>query len=164
MNSIGKKINLLALGLLFVVASAITILNTYTQHKGMEAELMTHRLPLMSQDILNRLDDKIMEPARGVDLILKNPTLLDWLDKGEPNSELESIYTLLDSITESYNTLGANFVSQATKQYTDLQNGKRNWSYKITEKDQWFSNFRDTKADINIVVNFKTRSGELKLL
>lgn len=153
MRSIGKTINLLLAALLLFVASAITILNTWFFYDNMKDQLVNKELPLMSESILSKIDRTIMEPSRGLGLVLRNPQLQDWVRKGEPNEgHLDDIYRILEGVTATYGTLGANFVSQATKQYTDLLNGKRNADYRVTDKDVWFTGFRDSKVPVNIVV------------
>ena len=154
MFSIGKKLNFFIAGLLLLIAAVIIIFNTYSYHSGMREQLVDRQLPAMADGILGKLDNKILEPSRALGLIVKNPLLQDWIRKGEPNEEgLESTYRLLQSFIDTYGTIGANFVSQGTKQYTDIQNGKRDNSYRVDEaKDGWFTGFRDSGVDLNIVV------------
>ena len=153
MRSIGKKINLLLAALLLFVASAITLLNTWFFYDNMRDQLVDKQLPAMSESILAKIDRTIMEPSRGLDLILHSPQLQDWVRQGEPNEgHLDKVYRILESVVATYKTLGANFVSQNTKQYTDLQNGKRDDSYRVSDKDTWFTSFRDSNIPVNIVV------------
>ena len=152
--SIGKKLNLLIASLLLLVSLSIILFNSYSYQSGMREQLVGQQLPAMADGILASIDNKIMEPARGLDLLVKNPLLQDWIRAGEPNEgHLDLVYRLLETAVSTYGTLGANFVSQATKQYTDLQNGKRDHSYRVDEsKDVWFTGFRDSGVNLNIVV------------
>ena len=141
MLSLGKKLSLFIIALLLVVAGVIIAVNSVAYQKGMLRQLLTRELPSLSKDILARIDDKIMEPSRGINLTVRSPLLQSW------------VYGLLENIVSTYNTLGANFVSAGTGQYTDLLTGRRNWSYRVTEAgDPWFFDFRDSGAPINIVV------------
>ena len=152
--SIGKKLNLLIAALLLLISLVIILFNTYSFQTAMQAQLENQQLPAMAKGILAEIDKKIMEPARGLRLLAESPLLQDWVRDGEPNEErLDSIYRLLESAVRTYDTLGANFVSQQTKQYTDLLNGKRDYSYHVDEaKDSWFTDFRDRGIDVNVVV------------
>ena len=152
--SIGKKLNLLIAALLLLVSSIIILFNAYSYQNGMRAQLVERQLPAMADGILDKIDKKIMEPARGLTLLVLNPFLQDWVRAGEPNEgNVDHIYRLLETVVATYHTLGANFVSQGTKQYTDLQGGKRDYSYRVDEsKDVWFTGFRDSGVDVNIVV------------
>lgn len=154
MFSLGKKISLLIVALLLVVAAVITTVNSVAFQEGMRRQLVTRELPAVSQDILARIDDKIMEPSRGIVMAANSPILKSWVRDGEPNEgRLEEIYALLQNIVTTYGTLGANFVSAGTGQYTDLLEGKRDWSYRVSaDKDPWFFAFRDSGAPVNIVV------------
>lgn len=153
MLSLGKKLSLFIIALLLVVAGVIIAVNSVAYQKGMLRQLLTRELPSLSKDILARIDDKIMEPSRGINLTVRSPLLQSWVREGEPEGRLDEIYGLLENIVSTYNTLGANFVSAGTGQYTDLLNGRRNWSYRVTEAgDPWFFDFRDSGAPINIVV------------
>lgn len=148
-----KKINLLILALLVVVAASIILVNTWFYRTDMRNQLVNTQLPLMSDRILSKLDDKLMETSRGLGLVVRNPLLQNWIKKGEPNDpDLEEVYGLLQSLVDNYHTLGANFVSQATGQYTDLLEGKRDYAYHVTEKDTWFAAFRDSNAEVDMTV------------
>ena len=152
--SIGKKLNLLIGSLLLLVASVIILLNASSYHEDMQSQLEKQQLPAMAEGILAKIDKKLMEPARGLELLARNPLLQDWIRLGEPNEgHLDAIYRMLQSAVDTYKTLGANFVSQGTKQYTDLIGGKRDYSYRVDEsKDGWFTGFRDSGVDVNVVV------------
>ncbi len=153
MFSLGRKINLLLISLLLLVAAAIILLNTHFYREDMRNRLLNGQLPLMSDGILAKIDRTIMEPARGLALAAGNPLLQDWVRNGEPNEEhLERIYRMLESIASVYGTLGADFVSQGTGQYTTVQGSKRDNSYKISEKDGWFGAFRDSNKPVGITV------------
>ena len=148
-----KKINLLILALLVIVAASIILVNTWFYRTDMRDQLVNTQLPLMSDRILSKLDDKLMETSRGLGLVVRNPVLQNWIKKGEPNGpELEDVYGLLQSLVDTYHTLGANFVSGATGQYTDLLEGKRDYAYHITENDTWFGAFRDSNAEVDMTV------------
>lgn len=156
MLSVGQRINLLLATLLCVVAAVIIALNSWFFYTDMRSQLVDGQLPAKAEGILTNIDRKIMEPSRGLDLILQSPTLQDWVRAKEPNDErLDIIYRMLESIVSTYKTLGANFVSNQTKQYTDLQNGKRDHSYQVSDKDTWFTGFRDANIPVNIVVYVK---------
>ena len=151
--SIGKKLNLLIATLLLLVSLIIILFNAYAFQSGMRGQLIERQLPAMADGILAKIDAKIMEPSRGLVLLVKNPLLQDWIRDGEPNERVDDIYRLLETTVSTYGTLGANFVSQATRQYTDLIGGKRDYSYRVDEsKDVWFTGFRDSGVDVNIVV------------
>ncbi len=152
MFSLEKRINSLLASLLIVVVSAVIFLNTYFFQRTMTDQLLTERLPTMAEEILNAIDKQIMEPSRAISLIANNAQLQDWIRRGEPNEEIDNTYAILQSFIQAYGMLGANFVSDATKQYTDYLNGKRNHAYSITAKDAWFYGFKDSGIDMNIVV------------
>ncbi|SHN62651.1 methyl-accepting chemotaxis protein [Desulfovibrio litoralis] len=151
--TIANKINILIVFLLVCVSVPIIALTSHYYKKDMQKQLIDQQLPEYSNNILSVIDRKIMEPSRALTLAAQSPVLIDWIKSGESNEEgLETIYRLLTNIKKNYGTLGANFVSQQTGQYTDLIGDKRDYSYKISEKDKWFSSFRDSNAEISITV------------
>ncbi len=152
MFSIEKKLNILIGSLLIVLASVIIFINSIYDRISMQEQLINQQIPLFSKEIVNTIDSKILEPGRALDLIIKSPTLQDWIAEGEPNDKLDTIYSMLNSILSTYGTLGANFVSNQTKQYTDLNGTKKDWAYRVSDKDTWFAAFRDSNAQTNIVV------------
>ena len=100
MLSLGKKLSLFIIALLLVVAGVIIAVNSVAYQKGMLRQLL--------------IDDKIMEPSRGINLTVRSPLLQSWVREGEPEGRLDEIYGLLENIVSTYNTLGANFVSAGT--------------------------------------------------
>ncbi len=152
MLSIEKKLNIFIGAVLLLVAAVTIIINSFFYYGSMKDQLINQQLPLISQEIVNTIDDRVLEAGRGVSLIIKSPTLQNWIATGESNEELEDIYTMLESILSTYDVIGANFVSNQTKQYTDLNGTQRDWSYKIGDDATWFTSFRDSNIDGNIVV------------
>lgn len=152
MFSIGKRLNLLIISLLLVVAATAILVNALFYREGMRVQLVERQLPFLAQDILTKIDRTIMEPSRGLALVTNSPLLADWIREGESNDRIDVVYRLLETAVAAYGTLGANFVSQRTGQYTDLSHGRRDYAYHITDKDTWFSGFRNSGALTNIVV------------
>ena len=99
MLSLGKKLSLFIIALLLVVAGVIIAVNSVAYQKGMLRQLLTRELPSLSKDILARIDDKIMEPSRGINLTVRSPLLQSWVREGEPEGRLDEIYGLLENIS-----------------------------------------------------------------
>ncbi len=152
MFSLEKRINILIVALLLGVVGSIIFLNSFFFQRAMTNQLLEERLPSKAQEILYALDQKIMEPSRAISLIANNPQLHDWVRAGEPNEDLDKIYGIIESFVNSYGMLGGNFVSDATKQYSDFLQGKKDYSYSITDKDTWFYGFKNSDTQMNIVV------------
>lgn len=153
MLSIGKKLNLVIVCLLLLVAATTILLNAFFFQRGMQTQLVDRQLPFISRELMAQIDRKIMEPSRGLALLANSPVLQDWIRLGEPNEgHIDDIYRVMETIVNAYGTIGVNFASQRTKQYTDMQNGRRAYDYRITEKDIWFSTFRESGAEVGIWV------------
>ena len=89
--SIGKKLNLLIATLLLLVSLIIILFNAYSFQTDMREQLVERQLPAMADGILAKIDDKIMEPSRGLSLLVQNPLLQDWIREGEPNGRIDEI-------------------------------------------------------------------------
>ncbi len=152
MFSIEKKLNIFIGSVLLIVAAVTIFINSLFYYDSMRDQLVNQQLPLISKEIVETIDNKVLEAGRAISLIIKSPTLQNWIAEGEPNEDLETIYAMLGSILSTYDVLGANFVSNQTKQYTDLNGTKRDWSYRVSDADTWFASFRDSNVDGNIVV------------
>lgn len=153
MFSIGKKFGLLIISILLIVAATIVAVNACFFQNSMKAQLTEQRLPLMSDVILSKIERKVLDPAQGAAMFAVNSGLQDWVRRGEPNEDgLEMVYGLLENIIEIYGVAGANFVSERTRQYTDVNHGKRDNSYIVTDKkDPWFTGFRDSFVQTNLL-------------
>ncbi|UQZ88416.1 hypothetical protein C4J81_04000 [Deltaproteobacteria bacterium Smac51] len=145
------KIVLLIVFLLLITSMAIIYVNRWFYERDMRAQIEKVQLPLMSNSIMPFVDSTIMEPARALMLMAKNPFLLDWMRRGELDSEEETIYQMLETFANQYNTLGANVISEKTRKYMDFLEGKRN-PLTVTDKDGWFHEFRDMNTPVGIKV------------
>jgi len=153
MKNIGivGKIVLLIIILLFITSLAVISLNRWFYQRDMRAQIEGVQLPLMSDSIMPLVDSAIMEPARALEMQAKNPFLLDWLRRGEPEAEDETIYQMLIAFTDQYKTMGANLVSDHSRKYIDYQSGKKQL-LAVTDKDLWFTKFRDSGIPVGIQV------------
>lgn len=150
MRSLGKKLGLLIIVLLFVVSAIIIAINSTAYQRDMLHQLVDREMPSLFDNIQVEIDKTIVEPARGMTLAVKSRILQDWVRHGEPNGSLDEIYELLSSVASLYNLFTVDFASNATKQYTNLIQGRRDWSYHLNPvNDPWFPEFRDN----NIIVN-----------
>ena len=160
------KIVFLVIFLLFITSMAIIVVNRWFYQRDMRAmraqmetvqgamrtQIETVQLPLMSNSIMPYVDATIMEPARALTLLSKNPFLLDWMKRGEPEKDDEIIYQMLESFVAQYNTMGANVISEKSRKYMDYLNGRRQLLTVVDEKDPWFHEFRDMRAPVGIKV------------
>ncbi|MBE1236829.1 HAMP domain-containing protein [Phaeovibrio sulfidiphilus] len=152
--SIRQKINILIAVLLFFVSVPIISLSSYYHQSDIRRQLVDGLLPETSRTILAAIDHEIMEPARAAEFAARSGVLQEWIRQGEPNDAgLDAVYALLESFCATYHTLGANFASNRTLQYTKFQDGVRDHSYTMTEEnDPWFHEFRTGSAWQSVVV------------
>lgn len=153
MRSLNKKLCLIIIVLLVLVSGVVIGINSVSYQSGMRERLLLHEMPSLFNEILDKMDAKIMEPARTMTLAIHSPVLQDWVRNGEPNGWLEGIYALLQNVSSLYDLETVDFASAQTLQYTNFLKGKRDWSYHMTkENDPWFPEFRDSGVPVNIVV------------
>ena len=147
---VGKIVILIIISL-FVISVAIISVNRWFYQRDLRNQIEKVQLPLMSDSIMPYVDDTIMEPARALTLLAKNPFLQDWLRRGEPESEDETIYRMLEGFAAQYGTMGANLISDHTRKYIDFLEGERRLLM-VTEEDVWFPEFRDLNTPVGIKV------------
>ncbi len=148
-----RKIVILIISLLLATSTIIIALNRYAFQEGMRTQLVDYQLPLVSDMALATITTKIKTVADALELLSHNPFFIDWLRAGEPASGDETIYQKVNSLIESYDTIGANFVSAKTKKYLDVLEGQRYLRHvRSPEEDPWFYNFRDRGLELNITI------------
>ena len=145
------KIVFLIIVLLLMTSLAIIFVNRWFYQRDMRRQVETVQLPLLSNSIMPYVDSTIMEPARGIALMAKNPFFLKWLREGEPESEEVIIYEMLELLAAQYQTMGANYISEKTRRYLDFIDNQRKL-YPVTEADTWFHEFRDMNTPVGIKV------------
>ncbi len=148
-----QKIVILIIGLLLVTSTVIIVLNRYAFQEGMHTQLVDFQLPLVSDTALSTVITEIQTVSDALELSSRNPFFLNWLRAGEPETGDETIYQQASSIIETYGTLGANYVSARTKKYLDVLEGQRHLRHvRGPKEDPWFYGFRDSGAQLNIVI------------
>lgn len=146
-----RKIVILIVVLLLVTAAVIIAINRSSFQKGMRSQLVDYQLPLVSDNALAAVITKIKTVSDALDLSAKNPFFVQWLRDGEPEDGDETIYQLVDTIIATYGTLGANYISDHTRKYLDILEGKRYLRH-VTDEDGWFFGFRDSGVPVSIVI------------
>lgn len=109
--AISKKIVLLIVLLLLATSSAIILLNRTFYRRDMRQQLQEVQLPLISDKVLSEIDRTIMEPSRGVMLLVNNPFFHQWLREGRPRSGESTLFAMLDSMRKNYGILSVNYAS-----------------------------------------------------
>ncbi len=146
-----RKIVLLIVALLVMTAAAIILVNRMFYKESTRTQLTDYQLPLVSDSALSAITSKILTVQKALELMAANPYFLDWVKEGEPESGVDTVYRMLESVIGTYGTLGANFVSAHTLKYIDVIGSDRDLLY-VTEKDGWFYGFRDSGVALNIVI------------
>ncbi|MCC8167301.1 MAG: methyl-accepting chemotaxis protein [Planctomycetes bacterium] len=150
---VGRKIVLLLVVLLTVTAGAVILVNRTLFSRGMRSQLTNYQLPLVSDSALAAVTDKIFTVSDALRLMAVSPYFLDWLEAGEPGEGEDEVYRLVQSLIDTYGTLGANFISNHTKRYFDILEGQRFLRHvRGPDEDGWFYGFRDSGAKIGIVI------------
>ena len=144
---IAKKIVLLIVILLLVTSAAIIVLNSIFYRRDMRQQLAQVQLPLITDKVLAEVDTAIMEPARGVMLLVDNPFFLEWLRSGEPVEGEKTVFAMLDSMRENYGIMAVNFGSeQSGKYFAAGDSGHTILTIDDSDAFSWFGAFRDSGA------------------
>ncbi|MCC8108805.1 MAG: methyl-accepting chemotaxis protein [Planctomycetes bacterium] len=148
---IGRKIVILLVAMLVITAGAVILVNRVFFQRTMRRQLSEYQLPLVSETALASVTGKILTVSDALHLLAINPHLQHWMRAGEPESGDDDIYRLAESLIETYDTLGANFISDHTRKYLDVLDGKRYLRH-VREEDDWFFGFRDSGQKVGIVI------------
>ncbi len=148
---IGRKIVILLVAMLVITAGAVILVNRVFFQRTMRRQLSEYQLPLVSETALASVTSRILTVSDALHLLAINPHLQNWMRAGEPESGDEDIYRLAESLIATYGTLGANFISDHTRKYLDVLEGKRYLRH-VGEGDDWFFGFRDSGQQVSIVI------------
>ena len=159
--SITKKIVFLIIGLLLAISAVIIGINRSFYQRDMRRQLQNIQLPLVSDKVLSDIDSTIMEPGRGVMLLVDNPFFHKWIRGGQPESEIGDVFAMLDSMRKNYGLLSVNFASAASlNYYAASADGHATIHMDDLASDawSWFAQFRDSRLPqfTNVYVNDPT--------
>lgn len=146
-----RKIVILIISLLALTSTTVILLSRSVFRESMRKQLTEYQLPLVSDSALAAVEAKILTVSKALELVSKNPYYIQWLSEGEPESGDENVYRMLESFTETYRTLSANFISNHTRKYLDVLGGERYLRH-VRDEDDWFLAFRDTGKIVDIVI------------
>lgn len=148
---VGRKIVILIVALLIITAGAVLLINRSLFQESMRNQLTEYQLPLVSENTLSTVSTRILRVRDALSLLAVNPYFVDWLRAGEPEEGDDRIYRMDESVISVYGTLGANFISDHTRKYLDVLDGKRVLRH-VTDEDGWFFGFRDNGQKVSIVI------------
>ena len=153
---IAKKIVLLIVSLLIVTSVAIIFINRSSYRRDMRHQLQEVELPLISDNVLTEVDKTIMEPARGVMLLVNNPFFHEWLRAGRPVEGETTLFAMLDSMRLNYGILTVNYAS-GEKYYAASGSGHNIIPMDDSGAWSWFGDFQagGQPQTTNIYVNDK---------
>ncbi|UQZ90915.1 hypothetical protein C4J81_17530 [Deltaproteobacteria bacterium Smac51] len=156
--SIVQKLVIFIIILLTVTSVAVIAVNSFLFQRDMKRQLKEVELPLVSDKILSRVHQTVLEPPKGVQLLVNNPFFQSWIKDGEPQESDDAVFRMMESIIKNYGIMSANYGSGLTKKYISVNSGNRNIFDITTPEDPawgWFYSFRDSGAKmvVNVYVN-----------
>ena len=156
LNGIGTKLISLTGVLVLITCLTVTFINYRIGRSCMGKFLQAFHMPAVMGNISAVVDQRIIRPARALDLVAENPFLIQWIENGEPNTGRETVYTLLRGVSSSLETRGANVVLWDKKSYYDISNNTASFK-NLTPADTWFGAFKQSgkTLDINLHINDK---------
>ncbi|KZM42445.1 chemotaxis protein [Marinomonas sp. SBI22] len=155
----------LRLILAFVLAVIITtmtmgLLSFYQARSVLLERVMVSELPAQIAQIKSEIDSEIELLTATAETLANNRFILNWVERGFPESEEQNLVHLLEDIKKQFNLEVASWADRETGKYWD-QNG---FLRKMRQdKDQWFFNFTESGLDSNMNVD-RSESGDSVIL
>lgn len=150
-DSIQKKLLVIFIAIFVSAIAVITLINSVTARSIITARLVESEIPSQAENIIADIKQELLIPATGLKTFADDPFFKRWIVEGEDSSEIPTIIERLSSISEQFETKGANFVSWNTKIYYNYSDQNYN-TRMITEKDSWFPAFKNSNRDLGINV------------
>src|SRR5690606_17876440 len=131
-------------GLIVVLSLALVIaLANYNMTHMTNKRLLETELPAILGEIRNQIQDQLNVPVTVAKSMANNSYLIDWMERGEPEEELDGVKRNLNSIEQLDNLgLKAFFISAQSSNYY-LPDGVFKTMSRAERRDQWFYDFLD---------------------
>lgn len=150
-NSIRKKLFILFTVIFISSIAIITLLNSISAKRIIINRLIDEEIPAQAHNIISDIREELLIPATGLQTVAKDPFFKEWIEKGEPESDLPKVIARLEATTNQFKTKGSNYVSWKTQKYYNFAD-KKFQPRMITEKDSWFPAFKESGREIGINV------------
>lgn len=153
-RGVGAKLNILTGILVLLTCVAVTSINYRIGRSCLGTFLEAIHMPAVMKNISSVVDDRLIWPAKSLDMVAENPFLIRWVKEGEPEAGRETVYELLKGVIGSLGTGGANVVLWDNQSYYDMRDGKASFKT-LSPSDAWFKAFKESgkTLDINLHIN-----------
>ena len=146
--SVGFKLNIIMLFLLFACCVAVTIINVTLSRRTLETEILTRTLPAMTSEVLAAVDKQLVAPATTLEASAQNPLLQEWIRTGEDPAKIPLVFGASKNIARMHGAGGVNVVVRDTLNYYELSEGKETVKKATPEVDGWFFDFEKSNAPL----------------
>jgi len=170
--SIGRKLALV-MGSAFVISILVSMLVTNSMMRAsMSKRISTSEIPAILSSIANELELQISLPLNSAKSMANNDFIINWVDEGEPETNIEHVASYLDRVKKTTGAMFSFIVSAETGIYYDNQGINRTvsssnpsdaWLYDFLNSNKSFSLDLDTDVTNNVYtlfINYRLASGD----
>lgn len=150
-SSIGFKLNCIIAGLLLATSMTIIGITNYIARENLEEQMLGELLPSKVNDIYGVIEKDLIKRAYALGLAVENPFLRELVESGRDGEHEKIIFKMNKANAAVLGTTGSNFISNISKNYYELQNGKTSVR-RLGASDGWFDAFGNTGKDVLINV------------
>ncbi|ERP31917.1 methyl-accepting chemotaxis protein [Chitinivibrio alkaliphilus] len=150
-SRISTKLLVLFGSILFLSVGAVTAVITRTSWHSMEESLLEREIPLTVATITDDIHQSLFNAVIGLRSMAEDPFFKEWILRGENEERIPDLVDKLSRVSNQFSTSGANFVSAHTENYYNVVGGEYELR-RLTEDDQWFTEFAESGDDFNINV------------
>lgn len=147
---------------LALVVSAVVIIsiNIWQMHALLDRYMLSSALPANVEASANAVRNELEAPIAAGELIAENTMLMDWLEQGESEDNLDAITRYLNGVREWVGADSAHLVSVQSENYYTYAGLDRVVNQ---SSDPWFYAFLDSGIDTGLNLDMDERTGELNL-
>jgi len=157
----------LFIGSAFIFLSALILvifLQSYLAEQDQLERLEKHELPTALNAIVNGIQADLNTALAGSNALAQNPFLLNWVERGAPTDELDTLTELMAQIQDSIGALGV-FVASNNQEarYHHYENNQLNWRTmsNTNPDDAWFFNYLKSNQPYELNLDTNAFSGNL---
>ncbi|MGB0835876.1 MAG: methyl-accepting chemotaxis protein [Psychrobium sp.] len=149
----------LALAILIPLGISTLLFSQNIKNHASE-KLVATELPTILSDVRNAIELELSAPLTTSRDLTKNPFVVDWFSKGEPNEQLSQFGDYLSVIKQQSQTQAVYLVSGVTDRYYNQEGFQR----EITKTgDDWFYHFVNSSKPYEISLGFDRVTGNVEV-
>ncbi len=150
--SISSRINGVVTILIILSCISVVILSVFFAQNALKKEIITNTLPAKTSEVISEIDKQLVLPTKTLEIMARNPLLLEWIENGENSDKIPLIFKTLRNIAAMHEIFETDLLLKNSLNFYEFSNGQEKITKFRLEDQQWFVNFEKSGNPVVVTI------------